>query len=111
MFWRKKEAAGSAFLQAEKLSSPKHIEELVGRHLVVALKKDPDWVWQLQNVLRQRTEGKRMFDFRVFDKTQVQQRKVEVTNWATFDQYPELILYQGWFDKDSMEVHLEDNKK
>jgi len=35
---------------------------------------------------------------------------VAVKNYTTLDQHPDLILYQGWFDKKSMEVQVEEKK-
>ena len=93
--------------KSEKLPGPRSIEELVGRQLVVELKRDPDWVWKLRSVVRRRAGGKHSFDFRVFDAAQVSAKKVKVKDYASFDNFPELILYQGWFDKESMEVHFE----
>ena len=111
MFGRKKPATEEQPQpKAEKLPGPRSVEELVGRHLVVDLDQDPDWVWQLRSVVRRRADGKHRFDFRVFDEARVAQRKVKVKDWTTFDQYPELVLYQGWFDKVSMEVHFEVKK-
>jgi len=58
-FWDKKaEVAAPAGPVAEKLSGPKEIPYPVGKHLVVSLHQDPDWVWQLKGVLRHRPEGK-----------------------------------------------------
>jgi len=94
----------------EKLPGPRSIEELVGRQMVVDLKKDPDWVWQLRSVVRRRSGGAHRFDFRVFNEAQVAAKKVKVKDYTSLDNYPELILYQGWFDKVSMEVHFEEKK-
>ena len=110
MFWKRPKAQESPQPKATHLPGPRSIEELVGRQLVVDLKQDPDWVWQLSSVVRQRTGGKHRFDFRVFDEAQATQKKVRVKDWTTFDQHPELILHQGWFDKVSMEVHFEEKK-
>ena len=111
MFWKKGlEKEEQPKSEVEKLPGPRSIEELVGRHLVVDLKQNPDWVWQLRSVVRRRTGGKHRFDFRVFDEAQAAQKKVKVKDWITFDQHPGLILYQGWFDKVSREVHFEERK-
>ena len=117
MFWKKKQAAPpTAKVEAppkakvEKLPGPQDIPELVGRHLVVAKKKDPDWVWHLKTVVRQSPKGKKAFDVRVFDQAQVAQKKVKIKDWTTFDEHPDLILYEGWFDKKSMKVQLEEKK-
>ena len=111
MFWKKKPATEELSKpKAEKLPGPRSIEELVGRHLVIDLDQDPDWTWQLRSVVRQRADGKHRFDFRVFDAAQVTAKKVKVKDYTSFDNCPELILYQGWFDKVSMEVHFEEKK-
>ncbi len=133
MFWKKKQtatapagagAAGAVpsmkvevlpqpkaeMIKAVKLPGPRSVEEIVGRQIVVDLKQNPDWVWQLRSVVRQRTDGKHRFDFRVFDGAQVAEKKVKVRDFTSFDDHPEVVLYQGWFDKVSMEVHFEKKK-
>ena len=117
MFWKKKQVAPpTAKVEAqpkakvEKLPGPKEIPELVGRYMVVQDKKDPDWVWKLKAVVRNNPRGKKVFDVRVFDEAQVAQKGVKVKDWATFDEHPDLILYEGWFDKESMQVELEEKK-
>jgi hypothetical protein len=109
--WKKKPANGEPSKpEAEKLPGPRSIEELVGRQMVMDLKLDPDWTWQLRSVVRRRTGGPHRFDFRVFSEAQVAANKMKVNNYNFFDNYPDLILYQGWFDKVSMDVHFEGNK-
>jgi len=61
-------------------------------------------------VVRQRTDGKHRFDFRVFNGNQVAASKVKINDYTSFDNHPELVLYEGWFDKVSMEVHFEKKK-
>ena len=101
MFWRKGEKP-----EVEKLPGPKDIPELVGRYLITELKQNPDWVWKLKGVVRQRSEGKDAFDFRVFDEAQAAARKVTVKDYTSLDEHPDLILYRGRFDKKSGEVQI-----
>ena len=96
--------------KAEKLSGPKEIPDPVGRYLVVDKRRDPDWVWKLKVVVRQSPKGKKVFDVRVFDETQVRQEGVKIKDWTTLDEHPDLILYEGWFDKNSMRAQLEEKK-
>jgi len=111
MFWKKKPATHEPSKpKVEKLPGPKGIPELVGRHLVVELKQNPDRVWNLKGVVRPRSDGKDRFDFRVFDEAQVAGRKVKVKDYNSLDEHPDLILYQGWFDKKSVEVQIEEKK-
>lgn len=111
MFWKKTKTEESSQPKAEKLPGPRSIEELVGREIVTKLKKDPDWVWKLRSVVRQRTDGKHSFDFRVFDDNQVAASKIKIKDYTSFDDQPELVLYEGRFDKVSMAVHFEDKPK
>jgi len=74
------------------------------------LKQNPDWVWTLKTVVRPRPDGKDRFDFRVFDQAQVAAKKVTVKDYNSLDEHPNLILYEGWFDKKSMRVEIEDKK-
>jgi len=97
--------------KAEKLPGPKDIPEVVGRHLVVRLNKNPDWVWNLRAVVRPREDSKSAFDVRVFEASEVAARKVHVKDFTSFDEHPELILFEGRFDKKSMEVHVEEKER
>lgn len=120
MFWKRKESpAGQPATPAgvnvtqpqaktEQLKGPTGMPELMGRHLVVAKKKDPDWVWALKAVVKPSPRGKKAFDVRVFDQAQAAQSKVKVKDWTTLDEHPELVLYEGWFDKDTMKVEVEE---
>ncbi len=124
MFWKKKQMtttpAGvtsatekpevSPASKAEKYSGPKELPELVGRHLVTNMKKDPDWVWHLKAVVRESPKAKKAFEVRVFDEASVAQQKVKVKDWTTFDQHPNLIMYEGWFDKEALTAELEAKK-
>ena len=111
MFWKKKPATGEPSKpKAEKLPGPKGIPDLVGRHLVTELKQNPDWVWKLKGVVRPRPESKDAFDVRVFDEAQVAAKKVKVKDYNSLNEHPDLILYQGWFDKKTMKVQIEEKK-
>jgi hypothetical protein len=108
MFWKKKPAKEEKTAKGEKLPRPTDIAEQVGRYLVVEKKRDPDWVWKLKSVVRQRPEEKKRFDVRVFDKAQATANKVTVKDYTSLDEHPDLILYEGWFDKESQKTQLEE---
>lgn len=118
-FWKKKQETVVPVTAApeveksmvEKLPRPRSVEELVGRQIILELNKDPDWVWQLRSVVRRRPGGPHRFDFRVFDEAQAAVNKLKVKNYNSLDANPELIRFQGWFDKVSMEVHFEGPKQ
>ncbi|HUT69715.1 MAG TPA: hypothetical protein VMW89_03485 [Desulfatiglandales bacterium] len=109
-FLSTKKSAGEEQPKAEldKLPRPKDLPQLVGQYLIVQLKMDPDWVWDLKAVVRKRPEGKSSYNLRVFDKYQATLRKVEVKDYTSLDGHPDLILYEGWFDKVTNRVQLEE---
>jgi len=102
MFWKRKETKEGE----EKLPGSQGIPEHAGRHMVVEEKKDPNWVWKLQAVVRP-TEKKTAFYCRVFDVAQVAQAGVKVKDWTSLDEHPDLILWEGYFDKKTNTVRRE----
>ena len=74
------------------------------------LNRDPDWVWHLKGVIRRKSDSKDAFDFRIFDEIQLGEKKVKVENYTSLNEHHDLILYQGWFDKKSMHVEIEETK-
>ena len=111
MFWKKKPEE-LLKLEVEKLPRPKEIPKLVGRNLVVEKKQDPDWIWKLKGVVRKRLqEGKDTFDVGIFDEAQVSVKNVTVKDYNSLDEHPDLILYEGWFDKKSMKVQIKEKER
>ena len=101
MFWKRKETKEGEV----KLPGPKNIPDVVGRHMVVAEKKDPDWVWKLKGVVR--PAEKKAFYCRVFDEAQAAQAGVKVKDWTSLDGHPDLILWEGYFDKETITARRE----
>ena len=107
MFWGKKDNG----LNSEKLPSPKEMPPPVGRHLVTNMNQNPDWVWHLKAVLRPKQEDKNLFDFRVFDEGNAASKKIKVKNFNTLTEHPDLILFEGIFNKKTSEIsHIEKQK-
>ena len=74
---------------------------------MVNLGLDPDWVWSLKGATRPQADSKNKIDIRIFDKSASVARKVAVRDYNSFDDQPNLILYEGWFDKASGIVKIE----
>jgi len=111
MFWKKKPATGeSSKPQVKKLPGPKGMFQLLLNYLMTEMKQDPIWLWTLKTVVRPRPESKDAFDVRVFDEAQVGARKVAVNDYTSLNEHPDLILYEGWFDKKSGKVQIEEKK-
>jgi hypothetical protein len=75
---------------------------------VIKLKKDPNWVWSLRCALRDRQGFKNVFDFRIFDNFKTAEARVNIRNYNSFQEHPEFILYEGWFDKKTGQIVLQD---
>ena len=106
MFW-KREITKEGELQLPK---PKGIPQSVGIQMVVEEKKDPDWVWNLKAVVRP-TEKKKAFYCRVFNEAQVAQAGVQIKDWTSLDNHPDLILWEGYFDKETNTAYREKFEK
>jgi hypothetical protein len=106
MFWKKKkeETATPTVAKAEKLPEPQKIPEMVGRYLIDNLKMDIVWVLDLKAVIRQRAGGKPGFDIRVYDALEMSEKKVQVKDYTSLDGRPDLILYEGWFDRQTKQL-------
>ena len=111
-FWEKTEKAdNSSQTNNETLPRPKSIPEPVGRYLVVQMGKDPDWVWNLRAAIRTRQEKPNTYYFRVFDPSKAAASRISVRDYNQLEQYPQLILFAGWYDKKLFDVHMEEEKK
>ena len=109
MFWNKKSAKEEE--KKEKLSGPKEIPGLVRNYLVTGGKMDPDLVKLLKAVLRKRETGETGFNIGVFDESEASAKKVQVKDYTSLDEHPDLIIYEGWFDEGSKQIKLEEKKR
>lgn len=105
-FWKKRIAKQTAGRANTKMPAPKQLPQQVGGYLVVKEKLDPDWVWSLRCVVRRYPERNSQFDFRVFDPAAAKQKGISVVNFNSLDVYPEMILYQGFYNKYVPEAHF-----
>ncbi|MFH1382628.1 MAG: hypothetical protein ABIH70_07015 [Chloroflexota bacterium] len=102
MFWKHNETKGNG----TKLPGPKEIPDPPARYMIIEMKKDPDWVWKLKGVVHP-TPKKEVFYCRVFDEKQAAKAGVIVKDWTSLDDHPELVLWEGYFDKDTFEARPE----
>ena len=105
MLWGKKSAK-----EEGKLSGPKEIPEPVQKYLVVERKMDPGLVKLLRAVERKSVTGA-TFDIRIFDNSEAIAKKVQVKDYSSLDEFPDLIIYEGWFDERAKQVKMEEKKR
>ena len=107
-FWDKKQQTKKISGTNEiKLAKPKELPDRVGRYLVTQLKEDPDWVWSLRGALRLKADEKDMFEIRIFNPEDAARKGVVITNFNALDAHPDLILFTGWYKKNSDLVKIE----
>lgn len=97
--------------KVEKLPGPKPIPGLVEKHLIAEYKMDPDLVRILKAVVRKSPKAEKAFDCRIFDQSEAEVSEVQIKDYTSLDEHPELILYEGWFDEQSKRVELGEKKK
>lgn len=106
MFWRKK----SEKEEEKRLSGPKDIPGLVQNYLVGERKMDAGIVKLLKAVVdKSATEGK-AYNIRIFDESEALAKKVQVKDYTSLDERPDLIIYEGWFDEGTKQIKLEEKK-
>jgi len=62
-------------------------------------------------VIRKSETGEAPLNIRVFDNSEAIAKKVQVKDYASLDEHPDLTLYEGWFDERSKQVKLEEKKQ
>lgn len=105
-FWQKKTGEGDV-PKVKKLPKPKDLPTGVGRFLVVDMKLDPDWVWNLKSVSAPR-EDRSSFDIRIFDEAEASAKDVWIKDFATLENHRDLILFEGWYDKNTWKMDIHD---
>ena len=105
-FWKTENKNHQGLNQrSSNLPKPKDLPTQVGMHLVAQLKMDPDWVWTLQGVVRP-TTTKHIFGIRIFDPEEAFLSDVIVTDFNSLEEFPELILFEGCFNKNTGRIEI-----
>jgi len=86
---------------SQKLPGPEKLPLEVARFLIVILGHNPAWVRGLKYVERPRAGIQSMYDVRVFDELATAAKRVHVINFNSLDDYPDLIIFEGWLNKDN----------
>ena len=106
MFWNKKSVSEEA-----KPSGPQAIPGLVQKHLVAEGKMDADLATLLKAVVLKNAAQETGLNIRVFDDSEALAKKVLVKGYASLDDRPDLVIYDGWFDEGSKQVKLEEKNR
>jgi hypothetical protein len=99
-FWKKNGPEAGNIKSAEgKMPKPRQLPQQIGGYLVIRENLDPDWVWSLRCVVRRYPERRAQFDFRVYNPVDARQKGIKIIGFKSLDDHPELILYQGIYNK------------
>jgi hypothetical protein len=94
-----------------KLKKPQAIPEPVQKYIVAEYKLPEYLAALLKAVLRKSPTGENTFDIRVFDESDASARKIDVKDYTTLDEHPELVLYEGLYNEAAKKVELQEKKK
>jgi hypothetical protein len=106
MFWDKKSQKGE-----EKLSGPREIPGVVQHYLVTEKQMGADLAKLLKAVLRKSTTEDTGCHIRIFDDSEAIAKKLQLKDYSSLDESPDLILYEGWFNEGGKQVKLEEKNK
>jgi len=109
MFWGKKSAKEE--VNKEKLTGPQAIPDLIQKHLATEWKMNPDLVNLLKALLRKNPNGEKSFHIRIFDELEAKAKKVQVKDYTSLEEHPDLTIYEGQVDEAARQVNLEEKKK
>ncbi len=109
MFWNKRSEKEAA--KEERLRGPQAIPGLVQQHLIAEKNMDAVLVQLLKDVVLKNATQENGWKIRIFDDSEAQAKKVEVKNYTSLDEHPDLIIYEGWFDERSKQVKLEEKNR
>ena len=90
----------------KKLAKPKDLPFSVGRYLVTELNCDPDWVWNLKSISSPDEIKKKRFKVLVFSQETAAAKGVDIHNVNDLTAHPELVLFEGRYEKDTPDVEM-----
>jgi hypothetical protein len=108
----KKEKNNMFGSKGEKLPGPREIPGPAKEVLTNTFKLDPDAVQFLKAVIRKKQNGQeKEFDIRIYDEGDTIANKVEVKNYTTLDDKPNLVLWDGWYNEKTKKAELTERNK
>lgn len=94
-----------------KLTKPKDLPDRVGIYLITQMHENPDWVWGLKWVVRRKPEQKEIMEFRVFSPSDAAMKNVGIRDFISLESHPEIILFEGLFDKETGIVKIKKTRE
>ncbi|UCG54352.1 MAG: hypothetical protein JSV32_07120 [Dehalococcoidia bacterium] len=95
----------------DELPKSKTIPAQLGSYMVVDMKVSPNIVWDLKVALLPRPDNKDVYDVRLYHWQEPYEKGITIKNYRSLEEYPEFILYEGWWDKKHNTKHLEEKRR
>ncbi|MCX7966671.1 MAG: hypothetical protein N2596_08615 [Syntrophorhabdaceae bacterium] len=102
MFWFKK-----SIEKKGKLSKPEELPSIVQNYLANEKKIDANIVTLLRMVKIKDDTEEGLFHIRIFDNSDALAKDIEVHNYRSLDDHPDLIIFEGVFNQKTKDVNLE----
>jgi hypothetical protein len=93
MFWKRKDDKNGP-----KLAGPRDIPDMVKKELTPSM-IDPDVIPFLKILNRNREEGGRIVEFRIFDPSEAEAKDAKIVNFNSLNENEDLIIGEGSYDE------------
>jgi hypothetical protein len=97
--------------KAKKLTGPRQTSGLLEKKLSTEYKIDADIMHALMVLVRKIPESEKALVYRVYDSADAEARGVKIKNYTSLDSYPDMILYEGWFDESTGQIEIKELRK
>jgi len=94
-----------------KLSGPKDVPESVKKYLIGQKKKDASVVSDLKSVVKPDPKEDNKFNIKIYSETEAAVKEVIVKDYTTFDALPQLVYFEGTYNKKTGQVDLVEKKE
>lgn len=105
MFWNK------SIEKKAKFSKPEELSSVIHNYLVAEKKIDANIASFLKMVKIRDEKEEDLYYIRIFDNSEALAKEIQVQNYKTFDEHPDLIIYEGTLNQKTKKVTLEEKKK
>jgi hypothetical protein len=110
MFWKKKSSdQGTKAVEVEKEAKPRDVPMLVQKYLIAEKKVDPEFAPLFKAVIHH--NGTIGYDIRIYDESDAAARKILINNYASLDEKPKIIIWEGHYDEGAKKVELTEKNK
>jgi hypothetical protein len=106
MFWKRSDKGENS----PKLQGPRDIPETVKKYVSSAQMIDPGMLPFLKAVVKNREKVDKVSDIYIFDPSEAEARQLQVKNYDTIKENPDMIIAEGWFNDAEKKAELTPRK-